>query len=1096
MKNFLLAICLVFFSAKASSQTDTAFWFVAPEVTVSHGDNPVFLRFTTLSQAASITISQPANAGFTPITITIAANSSQSVNLTSNLANLENAPGNQVLNKGLFIKSNNPVTAYYEVSHNNNPEIFALKGRNALGKSFFIPAQNLMGNNTSFPVPANSSFDIVATEDNTTVIITPAKAVQGHAAGVPYNIILNKGQTYSAVATSFNAADHLMGSTVTSNKPVAITIKDDSLTGGGIGSCSDLAGDQIIPVNLLGSKHIILPGYLTANDNVFILAVTDNTSITINGANVTTINKGQTFRQTFSQVLYIETSNPVYVLHLSGFGCEVGHAVVPQIECTGSKIVGVTRGGASNESFYMNILVKTGGEGLFTFNGGTNIITSASFNVVPNTNNAWKYARIQLSTSQLNVGDAAIIKNSGFDFHLGIINGGSSSGCRYGYFSDFSRFDGALASSNSPVCEGNNIQLSLNFNQGTGDGFTYNWMGPNNFTSTDRNPVITNASIASNGVYTCIISKPGCSSDGVTTTVEVRPGPAATATANKNIFCDGETLFLTGLSSVPGVNYSWTGPNNFSASQQNTQLALLTPASSGTYTLAVGNGACTSQNAVNIVVNKVSDFTVQVQPYYCTSNPIIINQQVTQAGAGDNFLWSGPASFSSAATQANVPNAQAINAGNYTLTYSAPGCADKSQVATVIMRESPVAAASAITPVCADAPLQLNAANSFTGTDYTWSGPGNFNSIIQNPLINNIAANASGNYIVMASFNGCSTKDTVDVTVNPVPSAKIIAQSPACRFSNAGMQNNNTVAATNYTWSGPNSFSASTQNIVLNNFNDAHTGKYYLTASANGCNAIDSFTMSIKESPVVSFAPLNNICEERPRFAINGFSETTGIAGAYVLSGAGVNSAGFFVPANAGAGTHNIRYTYNANNGCSAFVEQPITVYPTPVINAGTDKTILEGNSVKLNAAINAQQPVIVWTPAATLDFNNIINPSAKPLIDTRYELKVTSDKGCEAKDSVFVKVLKNITIPNVFSPNGDGINDKWQVKNLSDFNECDVEIFNRYGQSLFKSKGYSIQWDGKYNGKLVPVGTYYYIINLNDGFRNQPFSGWVQVLW
>ena len=85
------------------------------------------------------------------------------------------------------------------------------------------------------------------------------------------------------------------------------------------------------------------------------------------------------------------------------------------------------------------------------------------------------------------------------------------------------------------------------------------------------------------------------------------------------------------------------------------------------------------------------------------------------------------------------------------------------------------------------------------------------------------------------------------------------------------------------------------------------------------------------------------------------------------------------------------------------------------------------------------------------------------------------------------------VNIPNTFTPNNDGINDKWDVTNLVSYPNCTVTIFNRYGEKLFFSKNYPIPWDGKYNGRDVPAGTYYYIINLNNG--SKPFSGWVAVI-
>jgi gliding motility-associated-like protein len=70
-----------------------------------------------------------------------------------------------------------------------------------------------------------------------------------------------------------------------------------------------------------------------------------------------------------------------------------------------------------------------------------------------------------------------------------------------------------------------------------------------------------------------------------------------------------------------------------------------------------------------------------------------------------------------------------------------------------------------------------------------------------------------------------------------------------------------------------------------------------------------------------------------------------------------------------------------------------------------------------------------------------------------------------------------NIVIPNAFSPNGDGINDTWQIKLLNSFLNAKVQVFNRQGQLVFNTKGYSKPWDGTSNGKPLPIGTYYYVI-------------------
>jgi gliding motility-associated-like protein len=85
------------------------------------------------------------------------------------------------------------------------------------------------------------------------------------------------------------------------------------------------------------------------------------------------------------------------------------------------------------------------------------------------------------------------------------------------------------------------------------------------------------------------------------------------------------------------------------------------------------------------------------------------------------------------------------------------------------------------------------------------------------------------------------------------------------------------------------------------------------------------------------------------------------------------------------------------------------------------------------------------------------------------------------------------IFIPNTFTPNGDGINDTWNIRFLNNYANCSVDIFTRWGQKVYSSTGYPIPWDGTYRGAALPTGTYYYIINLKNGLN--PLSGFVAII-
>ncbi|MDB4835290.1 gliding motility-associated C-terminal domain-containing protein, partial [Cyclobacteriaceae bacterium] len=90
---------------------------------------------------------------------------------------------------------------------------------------------------------------------------------------------------------------------------------------------------------------------------------------------------------------------------------------------------------------------------------------------------------------------------------------------------------------------------------------------------------------------------------------------------------------------------------------------------------------------------------------------------------------------------------------------------------------------------------------------------------------------------------------------------------------------------------------------------------------------------------------------------------------------------------------------------------------------------------------------------------------------------------GCIAESQmIYINVLEPISIPNAFTPNGDGVGDVWEVPGLDTYRNASVKIYNRWGQLVFSKTGsYSGDFDGTRNGKMLPVGTYYYVIILNQ---------------
>lgn len=236
-------------------------------------------------------------------------------------------------------------------------------------------------------------------------------------------------------------------------------------------------------------------------------------------------------------------------------------------------------------------------------------------------------------------------------------------------------------------------------------------------------------------------------------------------------------------------------------------------------------------------------------------------------------------------------------------------------------------------------------------------------------------------------------------------------------------------------------------------------------------------------SPVLAFDHIPSVCVNGGKVQLTQARETLGIAGDFRYSGPGVTPGGEFDPEVAGVGTHDITYTFIARNGgCEESIVKSIVVEPIPVVSVPSDLYILEGGEKQIDVAISSSGNTYKWTPSIGLNRDDVLNPIFFATSDRVYSFKVTTAAGCIVSGRVFVHVIKRVEPANAFSPNGDGVNDIWTIKYIETYPNVTVDIFNRYGEKVFYSQGYSIPFDGNYKGQALPVGTYYYMINPKNG--------------
>ncbi|HEX7845897.1 MAG TPA: PKD domain-containing protein, partial [Chitinophagaceae bacterium] len=594
----------------------------------------------------------------------------------------------------------------------------------------------------------------------------------------------------------------------------------------------------------------------------------------------------------------------------------------------------------------------------------------------------------------------------------------------------------------------------------------------------------------------------------------------------------GPVLFSdnSNTSGQPTIRWIWDLGDNNAPATQNPQHSYAQP---GTYNVSLAvitDIGCISPVVVKPVTihpQPVTGFKISASPH-CAKQDITITDTSSvltgtivkwnwNMGDGNNFIRTSAAPF------IHKYNA----AGNYTISLQVE--TDKGCLSPVITKTIAVNAlpkAGFISPeICLTDPFAPFADTSsiVTGTVAAWQW--NFGDATATPANPNTSALQSpthkypttGSYtatLIVTSDQGC--KDTVaqTFTVNgSIPVADFTVQNPATLCSNRQVTISNTsavdfgqVVKTEIYWDWTNA----PGNVIVDDLPTA--GKLYTNTypefntpasktytvrmvSYSGASCLDEVikTITVLATPAVYFNTIPEVCSNATSFQLTQAGITNTLPGSGSFSGTGVSPAGIFNPAT-GAGTYTIRYTYTGSNSCTNYAEQTIVVHPTPIANAGPDKMVLEGGAVQLTPALITAYPVTYnWTPPTGLSNTAIAGPLASPTDDITYTLKVTSAFGCNTSDDVFVKVLKLPVIPNVFTPNGDGVNDKFVIQYLESYPGCVVEIYNRYGQIVFRSIGYSKPWDGNFNGKPVPAGTYYYIVDPKNGRKR--VGGFVDVV-
>ena len=1060
----LFALNLINYSV---AQSGTEFWFAPPDVTYSHnspGGVPIYLNISTFNGAATVTIDQPANPSFTPITVSMSANSSHQEDLSAFVADLETAPTDSILSTGLRIVATDTITAYYEVSNTNNADIFSLKGKASLGQEFYIPLHKHEGfwNQDTYTSPnlAYASFDIIATENNTVVTIYSPVDVDGIPALTPHSITLQMGETYSCGNTDTSLeyfpyrgsnepkysipANHPSGAVVISNKDIAITIKDDS-NHNPSGGCYDLLGDQIVPVGIVGTEYIAVKGQLnaTGDESAFILATQNNTKVYIDGSTTptTTLFAGQTYRLDMDYLststdnsVYIETSKPSYVSHVTGFGCEEGQAVLPPLGCAGSEQISIIR--STSEAFFLNIMVRDGSEDDFTVTGpGTAAINASDFQIVPGTGGVWRAAQIQFNTTEIPVNQSHLIANSTDVFTLAIVNGGAGTGCRYGFFSEFAAeilLDPGVTFS---VCANDTATLAGSISGGTNTGvWTTSGSGqflPDEFTLT-ADYVPSPGDISAGAVTLTLTSTGNCTPVDDQITLNITPAPIMDAGVDLTV-CENNPAVNLSANVTIAAGGIWSGgagsytPNN--TSLITTYNPTPTEIAAGLLNLTVtstGNGTCNPEiDVLQVSFTDAPTVDAGAAQSACANNP-----DVTLAGAvtiATGGIWSGGAgTFSPNVNALNAvytPTPGEISTGNVVLTLTSVGNGDCNAVTdnvTITYTNAPTINAGTDQTLCQNNSDATLAGSVSIATGGIWSGglgnftPGNANlATTYTPTVSEIASGSITLTLTSTGNGNCSAvTDNLVLNYTAAPVVNAGADVAVCANNSAVSLNGSVSGAGGGVWlGGAGTFSPGNNSLTATYTPSAAeiaAGSVTLTLESTGngnCLAeSDDVVITINPNPIVNAGPNLTACANNPAVNLGGTvtiatgGTWSGGAGSYFSSAADLNAV--YTPTNAEitAGTVTLTLSSTGNGACTASTDDLIiTITDAPTVNAGVDQTVCGNNAdVSLNGSVLMASGGVwsgglgVFTPSNNV-LNAVYSPTTSEIASGTLTLTLTS---------------------------------------------------------------------------------------------------------
>jgi len=568
----------------------------------------------------------------------------------------------------------------------------------------------------------------------------------------------------------------------------------------------------------------------------------------------------------------------------------------------------------------------------------------------------------------------------------------------------------ADAGADFEICAGEDINLT----ETGGDATSWEWSGPDMFSSTDQNPTIAAATTDADGTYTVTVTDNGGCTASDDVVVTVNPTPAVTAGSNSPV-CEGGDINLTETGGE-ATSWSWTGQDSFTSAAQNPDIVGATTDATGWYYVTVDNGTgCTNLDSTYVDVYANPPVNATSNSPVCEGGDLNLTEN---GGAGSSWTWTGPDSFSSTDQNPIINSVvMGVHDGIYEVTVTdANGCTG-TDTTEVIIYKQPSASAGSNSPVCEGEDINLTE----SGTDavsWDWEGPNGFNSTEQDPTVSNASLLADGTYeVTITDANGCTVADQTDVTVNPKPAT------PTVNIDCSGGEDQGIIEVTDptgadYEYTVDGTYQSSpdigplangTYTVTVMNTTTGCTSSGNPVNLDCGCSDPTSLTLNSDAGETCNLSP---VTVSGNTFGGSATEVTLGHDGSGSLDATTITTSPFdftYTPDPADEG-NDVTITVETDNPegapCTSSQDNYVlTVHPIPVATAGSNAPVCENTDLEL---YETGGEAVSWEwggPGySSSDHEPVISPVTLTDAGT-YSVTITDGNGCTNTDDVDVIV-------------------------------------------------------------------------------------------